>query len=539
MQAREFVVYLALLALAVAYFMGAQAVSLPYLMLRTFIRMLGAYFLSLVFSISVGIFIVHNRKAFSVVFPVLDILQSVPILGFLPFAILFIIHVIPVVGSEVAAMFLIFTSMTWAVVFNVIEGVRSIPSDLRDASRLMNLKGADYFFHVLLPAIYGPVISGSIAAWGGGWYFLVAGEYVTFGNAAPYVLPGVGSFIAQSAYSGNFLHSIIGLGVLAAMVLFMNVFVWGPLLTRASRFSYSQTAGAEAQQIHENPLTAFIIGSFNAAKRFVLTYLSRSANFVMGILGICPMASLADNRKLSTGDYAIAIFVVVAFIAICLFSGRTGDVGMIGLFSVFSLGRIVIGYVIALVLAVTVAIYIGRNQALTDALMPFFDVAQSVPAIAVFPVIVVFVIHTIGGFYGMQIASILLLLTGMVWYLLFNLIRAVQAIPNDLIEAARLLRMGTIDKVRHVFLPAIFPTLIIASMQAVGGGWNASIVSEYIVYGNEVFHANGLGYLLDLSASKADVPGILLSVLAMVAVIILVNKTVWKTALRKAELYKL
>ncbi len=538
MKTSEFLIFVALLAIATAYVLGAQALFMPYLMLRTFIRMLGAYILSLIFSVSIGLFIVHNRRAFGLIFPVLDILQSVPILGYLPLAVLFIIQVVPVIGSEVASMLLIFTSMTWAVVFNVIEGARSIPGDLRDASRLVRMTGSSYLFDVLLPAIYAPVVSGSIAAWGGGWYFLVAGEFVTFGKGNPYILPGVGSFIAESAYSGNILHSLIGMGVLAAMVLFMNIFVWGPLLARANRFSYSQTSG-ETSSIRSNVITRGLQSLYTMGKTSVLKHLQVPVSWVIDSLGINPTVTMEESKKFNVGDFAIIFIVAAAFIFIYFFSGTHFDIGTIALFSGLTLGRILIAYVIALSLAIVVAIYIGRNQKLTDSLMPFFDVAQSVPAIAVFPIIVVFVIHEIGGGIGIQIASLLLLLTGMIWYLLFNLLRAVQTIPNDLIDASKLLRMGVLDKVQHVFLPAIFPTLIVASMQAFGGGWNASIVSEYITYGGQVFHADGLGYMLDMGAANGDVSSIMLAVLAMIAIIIVLNKTVWRTALKKAELFKI
>jgi NitT/TauT family transport system permease protein len=437
MKAHEFLFFVAIVALSAAYFMGSDAQAIPYLMLRTYLRMLGAYLLSLVFSVFVGLFIVHNRKAFAVIFPVLDIMQSVPILGYLPFAVLFIIQTIPVIGSEVASMVLIFTSMTWAIVFNVIEGARSIPGDLRDASRLIGLKGAGYLFDVLLPSIYGAVVSGSITGWGGGWYFLVAGEYVTFGKGNPYVLPGIGSFIAESAYSGDIIHSLIGMGILASMVLFMNIFVWGPMLARATRFSYSQTSGSETQSPRENIITLFLQKAYTSAKFFILRHLAKPTAFLMGFLSISPTAQIDDSKRLNIGDYAVLAAVVAAFVLVYLFSGKNHeDIGTIALFAIFTLLRISIGYIIALAAAVSLAIYIGRNQQLTEALMPLFDVAQSIPAIAVFPIIVVFVIHTIGGASGIQVASLMLLLTGMVWYLLFNLIRAVQAIPNDLIEAS-------------------------------------------------------------------------------------------------------
>ncbi len=537
MKNSQYILYVVVIAIITAVVLKDQAIEIPHYILRTFIRMICAYVLSLIFSISLGIYIVHNRKAFAIIFPLLDVLQSVPILGFLPFAVVFLVNTIPILGSEVSSIFLIFTSMTWAVIFNVIEGIRAIPNDLKDASKLLGIKNFGYLFNVLLPAIYAPVISGSITAWGGGWYFLVAGEYVTFGQQPPYILPGIGSFIAKSAYSGDIIHSILGMGILAAMVLFMNLFVWQPLLSRAGRYSYSQSGQEVNTNVVENKITNALDAVYGKVK-FSCTCTDRNETGLLEKLGIYPSAVI-DEKKEANYEYLVPILVIVIFAICFVVSGKTVDqVIEMFYFAIKTTGRIAIAYVVALAVACGVAIYIGRNKQLSSYLMPFFDIAQSIPAIAVFPLIVVFVIHLVGGGLGIEVASLLLLLTGMLWYLIFNLIRAVQTIPAEIIEVSSIMKLKTLDKVSNVFIPAMMPTIIIASMQAIGGGWNASIISEYIPYKQDIFFAQGIGYLLDISSVKGDTVGIIMCVMVMVSIIIFLNKFLWRKALKKAEVYK-
>lgn len=537
MRPNLFLFLVILIAFATVYELREAAADIPRYMALSMVRMTGAYLLSLAFSLSIGLLVAHNEKAFRLIFPVLDILQSVPILGFLPFAVLFIIHAIPVIGSEISTMFLIFTSMTWAIVFNVIEGARSIPPELKDVARMNGVSGPAYLVHVLLPAIYGPLVSGSIAAWGGGWYFLFAGEFVTFGKEPPYILEGIGSFIARSAYAGSIAHSLVGMAILAAMVLFMNNFVWRPLLGRAPRFGYSQSG--EYRPSGGNVFIRTLEKGYAVFKARLLGFIPVQTTWIMDRLGIHPARSVQEKRGFSFYDVAIVSFVVLAFAALFLLSRRPlEEIPMMIGFTAATLLRIAVAYTIAVVWTTAAAIYLSRHPKAMERLMPLFDVAQSIPAIAVFPILVVFVIQRLGGGIGLELASILLLLTGMQWYLLFNLVRAVQNVPADLLDAARMLGMNLHGQVRHVILPAILPTMIVGSMQAIGGGWNATIISEYIVYKDQVFHADGLGYLLTAAATRGDTIGVLLSVLVMMMVIIFLNKFIWRTALKKVEAYK-
>jgi NitT/TauT family transport system permease protein len=469
----------------------------------------------------------------------MDILQSVPILGFLPIAVI-VLKAIPLLGSEAATIFLIFSSMAWATLFNVVEGVRAIPSRIKDLSQLMNLKGIRYLTHVVIPAIEPQIISGAIAGWGGGWYFLVVGEFTTFGSI-PHEVPGIGQFIAESAYAGEIALSLLGIWALAAIVLVLNKFVWSPLQERAQSYKEEEPEPYET----DNP----IIGIMDESSEKALDLTEKIFKWIDPLLeraGIHPTTQLSSpSRRYSI---ALSILVIVALAGLFIFYQNelivpNGILEPLSLFwySLNSVGRILIAYAIALFWTLIAGIFIGRSKKLRNFFMPFFDIGQSIPAVAVFPIIVVSVIEFVGGDIGIEVASILLLLTGMQWYLLFNILRAMQSIPHRISEIGSLLNLTEIQKLRNIILPAIFPAVIAGSIQAIGGGWNATIVSEYILYKADVYapSGGGLGWLLNVGTAEGSVFTILAAVLTMVIIIIGTDKLIWSRGVKIAEKFSL
>lgn len=540
MENKGLILFVLLLLITSVIIMNKNAILLPYYLLLSILRMTGAYVASLIFSLTLGIWMAHNERAFRYLFPIMDILQSVPILAFLPFAILFVINFIPIIGAEAATLFLIFTCMVWSTLFNVIEGVRSIPSTMRYASRLMNLKGIDYLRNVVFPAIYPALVSGSMAGWGGAWYFLVVGENTRFGEVI-HQLPGIGYFISDSAYSGNIIYSLLGIWALSAVVLIINRFLWRPLLMKAKRYTYDESAGVSENLSIYNNWLVINVEKLSDSLNFVLSKVLRTKYNIFKTIGIDPSSKVSGKSS----RYSIFLFVlvIIAIVYLLFFVGTTFVSALqLFIYSGASLLRIFIAYLIALTWTLIIGLWIGRNAKLMRMLMPIFDIGQSIPAVAVFPIIVVTVISLIGGNLGIEIASIALLLTGMQWYLLFNIIRAYKSIPDNMLQVSSLLRLSNLHKLRHIILPALLPAIIIGSVQAFGGGWNATIVSEYVIYQDQApFHPEegGLGYLLMAASAKGDLVALTLGVLTMVAIIIAMNRLVWNKALKKCQHYKL
>ncbi len=537
MRRLHFAILFSLFVIVATYLMGSQVLDLLYFTFRSIVRMGAAYALSIIFSFTAGLLIIHNKRAYEFLFPVLDILQAIPILGFFPFALLFFVYTFPggILGEELSSIFLIFTAMTWAIVFSVIESAASFTYEMRDLAKITSMKGARYLTHMLLPLTFPSFVSGSITGWGGGWYFLVASEYVALGTER-ISLPGLGAFIAQSAFSYHLLYSFIGLAMLGFVVFGINLYVWQPLLRKAKGYSSeSQLEKAESStfvvEILEMMYARFCTGIEKG---------QRISEKIFSFLSVTPENSTKKEKGAETVSILLVGVVSAVFLYFLFFKAAylLDDFAILS-YAGSSLLRLAVAFAIALVWTSAVAIFLAKNKAAMRILMPLFDVAQSIPAVSLFPIIVVAVVQTIGGRAGLEIASILLVLTGMQWYLLFNLIRAVQGIPEDILDLSKLMRLETVSRLRHIIIPTILPAVFVGGIEAMGGGWNATIISEYIIGPDgRPFEMPGLGYLLSASAREGYMDGIILAVSGITLIILLINKLLWKPLIKGSDRYK-
>lgn len=543
MQTKYFALLFALFLALAFYEMGNAAFDLLYFALRSFLRMVAAYAISIVFSFVFGLLIIHNKKAYEYIFPVIDVLQAIPILGFFPFAILFFVNFFPggMLGQEFSSVFLIFTSMTWAVVFAVVESGASITHEMRDLAKILNLKGVRYLTQMVLPITFPQFISGSIAGWGGGWYFLVAAEYLALGNTK-IALPGLGAYIAQSAFSFDILHSLAGVVMLAFVVFGMNIYVWQPLLSRARSIS----AKASGDEAAESQGSLFLMGAFESLygrMKRVLERMHASTERLFDFLSISPNYSTSHEKISNKVAYLLTGSVFVLFLYFLFMSPPSLKGFDIVSFVSRSVLRILVAFAIALAWTAGVAIFLARNKKVMAAIMPLFDLGQSIPAVSIFPVMVILVIEVIGKSFGiglgLEVASILLVLTGMQWYLLFNLIRAVQNIPDEILDLSNLFSLRTIERLHHIMIPSIMPAVFVGGLEAMGGGWNASIVSEYIMSPQGTpYPLPGVGYLLSASSVSGDMNGVILSVCAITLLILIPHQLIWKPMVRDSYKYK-
>jgi len=514
------------------YLLGFGFIEIIAASFFSFLRMFGAYIIAILFSVSFGVLMGHNVKAFKYLLPVMDIMQSVPILGFLPVAIIFLVG-IPIIGPDLATIFLILSCMVWSMLFNVIEGVKTIPQTVREVAKLNGIDGTKYLTNFVFPAIYPPLISGSIAGWGGGWYFLVVGEFTTFGETVHKVF-GIGSFIAERAYAGDIVLALLGIFALATTVLIINTFIWSPLLRHSEKFKQRSKTDIRAEERIPEIIE-------NSSER-----ISNRVEKLSGILDpVLKFAHIEPESKPDKPSYLFATVLIGGLIALMvyLFIQGVSPPAQLLSYACSSIGRILIAYFIALCWTLCVGLIIERNRWLYNKLLPFFDVGQAIPAVAVFPIIVVVLIallsQLVGDSLALEIAAILLLLTGMQWYLLFNIMRAVRHIPQNLSEVGELYELTYSRKLRHVILPMMLPAVIAGSIEAIGGGWNATIVSESIIYKGATFspETGGLGYLLSKGTALGDWSIIISSLLMMVLIIILTDKFLWAWAVKKMEKY--
>ncbi len=500
---------------------------------RSFLRMFAAYIISILFSYFFGTLIIHNKKAYDFIFPILDVLQAVPILGFFPFAVLFFIDTFPkgILGQELASIFLIWSGMTWSLLFAVIESSSLLTKNIRDLCNLLNIKGVKYLLEIFLPITFPAFVSASITGWGGGWYFLFAAEYMNLGSS-PIILPGLGTFIAESAYHNSFIEAIVGLGVMAFIVMTMEIYIWVPLMKRINN----------PLEGHKNKLINFLEETYTKIKEISEEKL-QFLNSIIFSLGIDPKNNAIQEKK---NSYLLILFIFILFLYILIFKKPEYLKDFLILkYAIASTIRIVIGLLISLVITIPIALLVSKYKRFIEVTMSILDVLQSIPAIGLFPIIItvmVIKIDKIFPHFGPEAGAIFLLLLGMVWYLLFIMIRALNSIPKNVLELAKLLKMDFITKLKEIYIPTLIPSIVSGSVQSVAGGWNSTIVAEYILNGTGgVFPIIGLGYLLTsstLAGEKGDFMGSMLAVSAMTLIILITNEFIWKPLLRISEKYR-
>ncbi len=530
--------------------------------LRTMIRMILAYGLSVAFALVYGITAAMSKRAEQVLIPILDILQSIPVLGYLPGVIILFLSLFNgnIVGQELASIVLIFTGMVWSVTFGAYGGVKSIPKDISEAAHSFGIRRTKYLRDVVLPAIYPPFISGSILAWGGGWYFLIACEYLSFANKV-YELPGLGFYIFKAALDGNITASIFGLSILVVIVGIINRLIWHPLMDHAEKFKYESSVlpGHRRTQSRASHLVLKelrkVSGNLAAAVEPIATLEHRYYPHILRVrhantLTHFHIRTVWHKHSHLGSLIGTVIGIVLAIIIFRILVPPTlpealrhfflrRELALLPSYAFGSVARLLVGYLIALSWTLVAGIAIARSERLFNALLPVFDIAQSVPALALFPIVVSVVINYFhGSELGLELASVVLALTGMQWYLLFNIIGAVKAIPSDVIEASRCFGLRGLGYVRNVVLPAILPAIILGSIQAWGGGWNATIASEYINLGTKTYHVAGLGYLLDVAVGSGDTAMVLVAIGLMAGIVFLMNRTVWHYSLKQVDKYK-
>ncbi len=530
-------------------------------------RMTLAYLLSIGFALAYGITTGMNHRASHVMLPLLDVLQSVPVLGFLPAVFIFFITNFPgELGAEISSIILIFTAMVWAPTFGVIAGVNAIPQDIKEAAKAYGIKGWTYLRQIVLPAVYPELVWSSLLAWGGGWYFIPVEENFVF-KGTSHALPGLGYYIDNAAANLDLNSSLFGLGVLVLIILAIDELIWKPLGSRAEKYKYESVAAPQASgprhgsvsanvQKYERRLISPLVSLFKYERASLTSFLE--AVHLRRRLRVPERVHLQDRlaRHARLGRI-IAFILAVALILVSIpllrgvqLSSLGGAIGALQAnvgfavlaFDTFSsLLRISAAYLIALGWTLAAGILIARNERASKLLVPIFDVLQSIPGTALFPIIILLVVNPLGGnALGLNLASILLLLTGMQWYLLFNIVGAVKGLPADLLEASSAYGLKGGRFVKEILLPATFPAILIGSIQAWGGGWNATIVSEYI---DSAHNVPGLGALLQTATNYTDLYAstvvITATILVMTMTVVTINRLVWRRLLRKADKFKM
>ena len=517
---------------------------LPYYLLRTNLRMLAAMLLALLFSAVFAVLAAKVRAAEKVLVPMLDILQSIPILGFLSITVTGFIALFPgnLLGVECAAIFAIFTSQAWNMAFSLYQSLRTVPSELDEAARVFQLSHWQRFWRLELPYAMPGLLWNMMMSMSGGWFFVVASEAISVSNQS-IKLPGVGSYIALAIEARDL--GAIGwaiLGMLAGILLYDQL-VFRPLVAWADKFRFEDSGTDTAPNswmlswLRRTALTRRIAAWTVDRLESSLVWFRRhhdgtSIRARSGHPGLMGVPAATWTRA---WDAIVAAAVMVALYHLVRFvHSEVGwhEAGHVFLLGCLTLVRVMVLIGLAALVWVPVGIWIGMNPRWSGRLQAVAQFLAAFPANLLFPVVVVLIVR---WKLNPDIWLSPLMIFGTQWYLLFNVIAGASGIPAELRHAARNLGLSGWLKWRRYLLPAVFPSFVTGAITASGGSWNASIVAEYVSWGDTTLQAHGLGSYIAEMTAKGDFPRIALGIGVMCIFVMGLNHFVWRRLYRLAE----
>jgi NitT/TauT family transport system permease protein len=504
--------------------------ALPKYAAFSLIRIILAYGLSLGFTLVYGYIAAYNARAERFMIPLLDTLQSIPVLSFLPGVMVSMVTLFPnrQLGVELGSIILIVTGQAWNMTFSFYLSLKGIPREMREAAQVYRWSWWQRFTQMELPYAAIGLIWNSMMSVAGAWFFLMACEMFVLGNR-DLRLPGLGSYLQTAANAGDTRAIVWGLAVMVAVIVLLDQMVWRPVIAWAEKFKVEQVESADAPRspilhlLRRSRILAFAgRRSVRPASEFLsLHFARRERSSVSGRPSV--VRSWATRALLSAAVLGIA-YEAVKMCAMIRGLVRP-ELAQIARGAGATFLRVEATLVLAALWTVPVGVFVGLRPRLAAIAQPIAQIAASVPATALFPIVLLVLIRA-GG--GLGIGSMVLLLLGTQWYILFNVIAGASAIPSDLKEVCGVFNLGRIQRWRKLFLPAIFPYLITGLVTASGGAWNASIVAEYFHFRGQTFSTVGLGAVISHATDTGNYPLLLGATVCMAAMVVTVNRLVWR-----------
>ncbi|PVX82480.1 ABC transporter permease [Paraburkholderia unamae] len=519
--------------------------NLPEYAMRTTLRMLAAMVASLIFTLVYGTLAAKSRRAGQLLVPILDILQSVPVLGYISFTVTFFLALFPsrVLGAELAAIFAIFTSQAWNMTFSFYQSLRTVPRDLDEVSRGFHLTAWQRFWKLEVPFSLPGLIWNMMMSMSGGWFFVVASEAITVGNNT-ITLPGVGAYLAQAISEKN-LHAV-GWVILAMVVVILayDQFLFRPLVAWADKFRMENTSSGDAPESWLLDLIrrTHLIHQLLVPLGWLLAKTARIPLKLPSFPNISRAAPLPAGRRdlrarISDAVWAVLVIALTVFVVWRVVAYvRTGvtldEVWHVLVLGLITLLRVALLIAVASVIWVPLGVLIGLRPALAEKVQPLAQFLAAFPANLLFPV---FVIVIVRFHLNPDIWLSPLIVLGTQWYILFNVIAGASAYPNDYKEAAKNFHIRGWQWWRQAMLPGIFPYYVTGAITASGGAWNASIVSEFVQWGDTKVVAHGLGAYIAQMTAAGDYPKIILGIAVMSLFVTLFNRVIWRPMYTYAE----
>ncbi|HXY02470.1 MAG TPA: ABC transporter permease subunit [Terriglobales bacterium] len=510
--------------------------ALPVYAALSLLRIMIAYVLSLAFTLVYGYIAAYNARAEKFMIPLLDVLQSIPVLSFLPGVMLAMVALFPSrqLGVELGAILLIFTGQVWNMAFSFYASLKSIPHEMREAAEIYRFSWWQRFTEMELPFAAIGLVWNSMMSVAGGWFFLMACEMFVLGSR-DFRLPGLGSYLQTAASAGDTPSILWGVATMITVIVLLDQFVWRPVIAWAEKFKVEQVESTEVPHSwvldflrHSRILAGLHKRAVIPVRESLMAHFARSSQaeenkettwkiWLARIVGLGALAAIA---------YAMVRVVI-------LLMGLTRpEVAELGLGLAATFLRVQLALLIGAAWTIPVGVWIGFNPRLARVAQPLAQIAASVPATALFPVVLLILIR-LGG--GLGIGSIVLLLLGTQWYILFNVIAGAIAIPTDLKEVCSVNRITGYERWKKLILPGIFPYLVTGLVTASGGAWNASIIAEYFHFKGQIYSTTGLGATISQASDTGNFDLLIASTIVMAATVVTVNRLVWRRLYHLAE----
>ena len=510
--------------------------ALPLYALYTTLRMFAAMLASLVFTLTYGALAAKSRRAEMILVPVLDILQSVPILGFLSFTVVFFLSLFPsrAIGAECAAVFAIFTSQAWNMAFSFYQSLRTLPDDLQEVSSSFRLSGWQRFWRLEVPFAMPGLVWNMMMSMSGGWFFVVAAETISVG-AHHAMLPGLGSYVATAIAARDLAGVGWALATMLVVIVLYDQLMFRPLAVWAEKFRFEQTAGYAAPESWSLRMlrTSRVVA---VLRRPAGRWLRAFATARWLVPRRRNAATMISPRTLDWAFSALLALVCVASAGLTIrFVATELDVREV--VRVFGLGfltlvRVVVLIALASVVWVPIGIWVGLRPTWTRWVQPIAQFLAAFPANLLFPLAVVAIVRFHAS-PGIWLSPLMVL--GTQWYILFNVIAGASAFPSDLRDAATNMHVRGWNWWRRVIVPGVFPYYVTGGITASGGSWNASIVSETVSWGDTHLTAAGLGSYIAAATDAGDYPRIVLGIAVMSVFVTVFNRLVWRPMYAYAE----
>ena len=513
--------------------------ALPLYAFYSLARILIAYLLSLIFALGYGWLAAHSPRLEAPMLAMLDVLQSIPVLSFLPAVMLAVVALIPTkqLGVELGAIILIFTGQVWNMAFSFYSSLRSIPRELHEATRIYRLNALQRFFTLELPYATIGLVWNSMVSVASGWFFLMACEMFVLGKR-DFRLPGLGSYLQTASSEGDTISILWGLAAMIGVIVLLDQLIWRPVIAWSDKFKFEQV---ESVAVPRSPLLEALRRSqtVKLANQKVIQPIAERLTRSLARRAQLPEVKHKSHKVL---NYLLAFIAITAIAVLTIYAStraisllREVDRASFALTlksAVATFVRVNVSLLLASAWTIPAGVAIGFQPRLARIAQPLAQIAASVPATALFPVLLLAIVK-LGG--GLGIGSIALMLLGTQWYILFNVIAGAMAIPSDLREVASVFNLSSGERWRTVILPGIFPYLITGLVTASGGAWNASIVAEYFHLKEQTLSTLGLGAEISRATDTGDFALLLLSTIVMALMVITVNRLVWRPLYRLAE----